>query len=133
MKGASTHFGRQGTSGLCLEQIHVCLSIVPPFLEIGPAPRLVFVVHLCLDRLDRKFPQGSVSIPVDFFLRRLVDPILSLTSVEMEEVDHAESVPVLISIENETEFVEDEFRVELGDLRIRSLVDDEPTCSRNGL
>jgi hypothetical protein len=62
----------------------------------------------------------------------LIDSILPLPRVEVEEVDHTESIPILICVENETEFVEQEFGVEFCDLRIRSFVDDESTSSGNG-
>lgn len=50
----------------------------------------------------------------------------------MEQIDHAERISVLICIEDESEFIEEEFSVEFGDLGVCSFVDDESTSSRNG-
>jgi len=127
-----TYLGTQRSSHLCLEQLDISFSIIPPLLKVRPTPDLVLVVNLLLDGSDRELPQCSVSVSIDLFLRRLIDSILALSSVEVEQIDHAERISVLICIENESEFVEEEFSVEFGDLRVCSFVDDESTSSRDG-
>lgn len=93
----------------------------------------MLVVYLGLDRRDRELPKCAIPIPIDFCLGRLIDPVLSLTCVKVEEVDHAERVSVLVCVEDEAELVEQELGVEFGDLRVGPLVHDEATGSRHGL
>jgi hypothetical protein len=93
----------------------------------------VLVVHLAPNRVDRKLPQRPVSVAVDFDLRRAVTAILALADVEVEEIDHAECIAVLVRIENESKLLEEEFGVRLGRLSVDLLVENEATLTGHRL
>jgi len=127
------HLDRNLPQRLRLEQLHIRLPVVPALGKVRPAPPLVLVVNLTPNRVNGELPQRAVPVAVDLDLRRTITAILALTDVEVEEVDHAESVAVLVGIENETEFLEEEFSVRLGRLSVDLLVENETTLTRHRL
>lgn len=116
-----------------LEEGDVRLAVVTPLGKVVPAPSTVLLVHLALDGVDRKVPQRAVAVLVNLVLRRAVRAVLPLPDVEMEQVDHAERVAVLVAVEDESELLEEELGVRLGGASVDLLVHDEATRPRHGL
>lgn len=93
----------------------------------------MLLVHFRLDRVDGKLPQRSVPVRFDLGGRRTETAVLALADVKVEEVDHRERVAVLVCVEDEPEFLEQELGVRFRRVRVDLLVHDEATFSRNGL